>query len=334
MLFHPVCEILKDAVVEFIADEQQTALSEVVAAFKARFSAQGGPTLNTLRTRWTPQEAAAALTEFAQILTALGPSLGTTEAANELLGIVAAANRPAIPDDFATLDEFLTAVLQKWPTVEWAYWRARRERWKAAADLKVSVATQGHLLNEIRLLYEHVRSICSNNDVLGAIIEEFVRAKIASLVFPLHVSNGSIHGLPNAEQLDGIIWERQRGLPAIEVGNTAIVAPHAVRAIVEVKASCDSELASFGQRIVSLIAQGSAMQDLLGTNTYPRAFGLIVWSDKPLAEVQAITRGAAVSLFHRDDQKKLQPNPDAMFRFDYFLTREVLYMPSPIAARA
>jgi hypothetical protein len=145
----------------------------------------------------------------------------------------------------------------------------------------------------------------------------------------LCVSNGSIYGLPKPEQIDGIIWERQRGLPAIEVGNTAVVAPQAVRGIVEVKSSCDPDLAGFGLRLYRLTAKGAALQDIMGAVTSPPVMGLIIWSESPLLDVRIATHGAAVSLFFRSPTGNLEPNPEAMPLFIRFLMRDVLGVPVP-----
>ena len=172
-------------------------------------------------------------------------------------------------------------------------WRARRERWKAAADLKGVRRCAGAPLRQIGSC-GHVRSICSNNDPCSERSLRIRSKPSASLVFPLHVNSRKHSGL-RTEQLDGIIWERQRYLQS-RSGNTAIVAPRGfgvrrgqgiVRRATGFVRTTDRESHRPGIRY-GIFSTRIRIRALLAS-----LFG----ATKPLAKSEPSSRGAAVSLF-------------------------------------
>lgn len=278
--------------------------------------------------RWHPRRCKELFADLVPVLRALSPAMpvaGTLRA--ELEARVAAIPDSDAPDACAVVDGLLTDFVQ--PTiiqVSREHWATYRRNVATAARADADRATaESRLSDEIRSFYEFARATAKDNDdVLGALVEEFIRGKIAALVHPLQTSSGGIYGLDHISQIDCIIWDRQGYPPAIEVGPVAIVAPQSVRGVIEIKASFDSRLAEFVERIIRFEAEGSVLQDLCRMGQYPRALGVLVWTSFEFERVEALAGSRVVPLFRRVDEKFIS-NPRGVQHLLDFLRRSVLF---------
>jgi hypothetical protein len=278
--------------------------------------------------RWTPDYTKGVFAPLADVFDTLAGTIpDASDAAKDLRQRLAAVGPSATSDGCAALDRLLAEFMQ--PTlvkVSLKYWEGYRQRAKNEAKANADAATaEARLTHEIQTFYSYAREISKeNDDVLGALVEEFVRTKIAGLVFPLQVSSGGVYGLAHISQIDCIIWDRQGYLPAIEVGQVAVVAPQSVRGIVEIKASYDSKLATFVERMLRLSAEGSVLRDLFGTSTTPDCLGILIWTDFDLERVEALGGSVVIPLFQRVDGK-LKPNPNGVSGMLHFVRRHLLF---------
>lgn len=282
----------------------------------------------TFDAKWTPGYAEAIFAEYGAVLRLVAPDGSVLRRAGEELEKVLPLNQDATPDGGSRLDRLLEAnVKNLWLAANQEYFAAYREGIRSRHSASVSSLTAVEfLMSQIRQTYEYARSLaCDNDEVLGALVEAKFREIVRGLVTPLHVSSGAVAGTPDMKQIDIIIWSRQHGPPAIEIDDVAIVPPAAVRGLIEVKASCDSELAEFGQRVTELEAEQSAMQDIWELSASAPAFGVVLWSKFSPATVRARTAGAARSLFTRDDSG-LTPNPVGLGEFLNFIRQEVIFV--------
>lgn len=171
-------------------------------------------------------------------------------------------------------------------------------------------------------LRSQLSALTRNTDVLGAAVEERVRARIRESVFPLQVSHGTIAGLPSDPQVDGIVWEAQLAAPLVSEGSVAIVLPGAIRGIVEVKKSVN-DLVALRSRLLGLAVEiAIAMGDRPGARMSPPMLAVILEDDRDPREVQRLSRGMAVALFRKTGDSIL-PNPGEWLRLLDFLHERV-----------
>lgn len=107
--------------------------------------------------------------------------------------------------------------------------------------------------------YEIIKGLTDNTEVKGNYIENIIRCMIESWVKPYVISNGVIVLDQQLDyQIDGIIWERHRAPALVEEGNFVAVLPDSLKAVTEIKSSCNksqieelqSKLRSIRKKIV------------------------------------------------------------------------------------
>lgn len=269
--------------------------------------------------RWVPDQVRQVFTPLQDVIATLAGAFPDLKTAPDPMRHLPAAS--ATEDACVGYEQLCAALADYLVHVRLVYWRKHREQIRAQAKAEADVVdANARFADGLRSFYEYARRMSKgNDDILGALVEEFVRNRIAESVRPLEVSSGGIYGLPYMYQLDCIIWDRRVAPPAIEAGSVAIVAPNAARAVVEVKASCDSSLAKFVDRILALEAQGSVLQDVFGTALYTRNIGVVVWTDFDVDRFAAIAGNCVIPLFFRRE-KTLEPNAGAIQSFLEFLS--------------
>lgn len=266
--------------------------------------------------RWTPDEVAKVFANLAPVVTEL---INIVPALAQVASPVASLPSGPIPDACRSFDALLVALGTYIEQVRFHYWAQHRKSLaeNVNPDAAKNEAT-GYLINELQSFCSHARVVSKGNDVIfGALVEEFLRQKVTVAVHPMAVSSGGIYGLAHMSQLDCIIWDRAAGLPAIEVGNVAVVSPISARAVIEFKSSCDSTLADFVHRIMTLHAEGSVLQDAYSKTLYTQALGIVVWTDIQPARFRAIAGTLVLPLFYRADVVLTPNHPafEALFEF-------------------
>jgi|GEM_PF-5272707 len=90
------------------------------------------------------------------------------------------------------------------------------------------------------------RELCAekeNTEVTGDFVEEMLRGYINSWLAPMGIYPGSLvspRHKRKLKQIDGLIWQPSFGPPVLREGNTLLLHPNTVRAIVELKTSVES----------------------------------------------------------------------------------------------
>lgn len=330
-LYFGLSEAFERLAKELTTPGAKDAAIALLKTFRSKIEGDRTKPVAKLAEKWPPTKAADLFGDYAQLLRLLSAELPLlTTYADDLDAYLAALKTSATtnPDNCATLDRLLEAnVAGLWHQFNLDYWTRYRDRLKANARAEeVAVLRRDYLGKRIGDLYHASRQIVgTNNEVLGALVEEAVREIVESIVFPLSVSSGGFFGPASMKQVDVLVWDRHRGPPAIEVGNIAVVPPGSVRALVEVKASCDSTLSGFGLRLTELDAELAAVRDLFEDHSFtPGALGIIVWSDHSKDDVLLQTQGRACILFQRDPKDgSLKMHNDQVDRLLTFL-KEVL----------
>lgn len=224
-------------------------------------------------------------------------------------------------DNCAAFDTLLAKLADYTVEVRFHYWRQYRTDLVSVARAEHSnpVAAMADVAKDLETFCSHARSASRGNDeVFGALVEEFIRRQVAAAVHPLEVSTGGITGLGHMTQLDCIIWDRSAAPPIVEAGNVAIVSPVAARAAIEVKSCCDTTLSEFSHRIMRLHAEGSVLQDVYGKAFYTQALGIVVWTDYEPARFGVMAGNTILPLYFRSDDNH-RPNEAGFQALAHFL---------------
>jgi hypothetical protein len=311
-LFFIVSAMLDRAIADLPAPDAKQA-AQLLSDFRDRIEGDRTRSDARLAAKWTPAACARDFALLAALLLKLGakfPQLGGW--ASDLTAYLNTLSSDE-PDECQVFDIVLdTYVSKRWGAFITEYWEDYRREIARAHRMSHAIALRREFLAaRLQSTYTVSRALTDNNDILGAILEETLREVVTSVVTPFAVSTGGFYGLKQMKQIDVVVWDRSHGPAAVEVGAIAIVPPTAVCGILEIKASCDSSLATFGIRIAEIDAELSVAKEVLDTNVHtPGALGFVIWSDFSADDVRLQSGGRVCALFRRGGDGALTSNFD------------------------
>lgn len=328
---HVVISILKDY---YVAEEKELECKQrSVLSASATTAKQLVTTLHTLE-RPLPEDLNRATTKIAKRLEGTWSAWAQFAAAAATeLGEAghAATRRIAQLDDMRTeRDEHFPlasvhAQLRALHEMHYALVRARGTA--AAAESGVLPPPDydrmaQHITRELMAFYKLVRETTTNNDVLGALVEERLRKMLRRWLGGLQLATGSLAGLPADYQIDGIIWDPTIRPALIEEGETVVVDPLAVAGLLEIKASCNIE--DFARRLFELAAHVSGYFDRAAEGRrYPPIFGFVLWDSQDYETMRRRTGRMITCLSRRERPDQFAPDPRAIADLLQFVYAQV-----------
>lgn len=168
-----------------------------------------------------------------------------------------------------------------------------------------------YITRDLVAFYQLCRSTTTNDDVLGALVEERIRRLLRRWLGSKQLGTGSLAGLPADYQIDGIVWDPTVRPALLEEGEIVIIDPLAALGLVEVKASCDIE--QFSRRLFDLAAHIGGYYDRFAEGrSHPPMFGFVIWDKDDYESIRRRTGGMITCLSRRQRPDQFDPDPRAV----------------------